>query len=151
MPGSMPRIGDRERRARHHHAAREQAREHALDAARDAAQDAVVDGVERQADELRDQQARIRAADLQRAGRAQRAPAGRSSGSMNCVVMSNDDLDRRGQHEERGDRPRRIRRAPAMASRAEPIADQPRRAHHDLLVVRARHLVLSGPIGNGQA
>ena len=63
-------IGDRGRRARHHHAASQQPREHPLDAARHRAQHALVDRIERQADELRDQQARIGAPDLERTGRA---------------------------------------------------------------------------------
>ena len=98
---SIARIGHRDRRARHHHAAGEQPREHALDAARHAAQDAVVDVIERQADELRDEQARIAAAHLQRAGGAQpdRLTGRRQHEARRHVER---DLDRRGQHEVRG-------------------------------------------------
>jgi len=68
--GEHAGLGDRDRRPGHHHAAGQQAREHPLDAAGHAAQDAIVDVIEREADELRDQQAGIRAAHLDRATRS---------------------------------------------------------------------------------
>ena len=97
------------------------------------------------------EQRRIDAADLQRAGRAQaHRLTGRRDHELRRACRTRP-RPARSARSTRATGRDRIRRAPAMASRAEPIADHPRRAHHDELVVRARHLVSSGPIGNGQA
>ena len=138
-PGQHAWIGHSDRRRCHHHAPGQQPREHALDASRDTAQDALVDVVEWQSNELGDQEAGIAAADLQRAYRPQsHRLTGRRDDERGRHIERH--FDGRRQHEERRDRTSRIRTAPVVATGAQTIGNQPRRAHHNLLILSARHL-----------